>query len=55
MQLFALKTEANIMMPLSFPCPICKVELDNPKELQEHRMRNHKNVLSEVSLKSRLK
>ena len=37
---FLLKIEENIMLPTAYPCPICKVELVTPKELQEHRMRN---------------
>ncbi len=36
-------------MIVTYRCPICKVELPNPKDLREHRMRNHKNTLTEVS------
>ncbi len=32
----------------TYKCPICKIEFSNPKELREHRLKVHKNVLSEI-------
>ena len=43
-----LKTEGENVLPMSYPCPICKIELMNPKELQEHRMKKHRDVLTEI-------
>lgn len=36
------------MLPISYQCPICEAELNDPKQLQEHRMKNHKKLLNEV-------
>jgi hypothetical protein len=38
-------------MPIMFKCPICNAELIDPKELREHRMREHKNALGRVEVK----
>jgi hypothetical protein len=37
-----------------YVCPICKVELDNPKELQEQKEKPQ-NQLSEVNFRTQIK
>ena len=45
---FISKNEVNLMLPITYPCPICKTECADPKQLQEHRIRNHRNALNEI-------
>jgi hypothetical protein len=31
-----------------FECPICQQQLENPNELREHRLKQHKSVFDEI-------
>lgn len=40
------------MLPLPYQCPICNAELNDPRQLREHRMKKHETLLNEVKLSS---
>jgi hypothetical protein len=39
-----------LMTYMRYICPICKAEMQNPEELRQHRLKEHKTVLSEIKL-----
>jgi hypothetical protein len=38
----------HIMTQLQYECPLCKEKVANPSELREHRLREHRDIFSEM-------
>jgi hypothetical protein len=38
----------HIMTKLAYECPLCKERLSNPSELREHRLKQHRDIFSEI-------